>query len=402
MGKTATGRDFAVAWAIAAALIVYGCLYPFRFRVPVGGAGAVATLLGGWSERPGRGDFLANILLYAPFGFFGVLAVSRVWSAARRATFVTLLGTALSVCVELVQYFDAGRQTTTTDVYANFAGTALGAFAGCMGGAGLRRPSAGNVAADPFPVLLLLAWVASRLYPFVPSVVPYKYWHALKPVVLHPEVTPYDLCRYAAVWLFVAALVDAVAGRARSVPAFALLAGGVLLAKVVIVGKTLGAAEVAGAGVALCFAAFGVHRRAGVVAALLCACIVAWRLEPFRFQWPAGHFGLVPFLGFMQGSWAVNTMSFLEKFSLYGGLIWLLARAGLRVWLSAAAVAASLLLTGLAETFLPGRSADVTDAVIALMAGAILGAFRRERAASGDGTGAAGTPAQDGRSAGVG
>lgn len=397
MGKVATGRDFAVAWAISASLILYGSLYPFEFRAPENGAGAVATLLGGWDHRPGRGDFLSNILLYVPLGFFGVLAASRAWGAARRAALATLLGTALSVCVELVQYFDAGRQTTTTDVYANVAGTALGALAGCIGGAGLRRPSMGRIAADPFPALLLLTWLAYRLYPFVPSVEPRKYWHAVKPLVLAPQVAPYDLFRHAAVWLFVAALVDATAGRGRSIPWFALLAGGVLLAEVVIVDKTLGAAEVAGAGSALCLAALGVHRRAGVVAALLGVCVVAWRLEPFRFQGPAGSFGLVPFLGFMRGSLDVNAMSFLQKFSLYGGLVWLLAETGLRVRLSAAAVAAGLLLTGLAQTWLPGRSADVTDAVMALMAGALLGALRRERAAWGGGTGAVGAASGDAR-----
>lgn len=400
MSKLATRRDVLAAWAITACIIAYGSLYPFDFRVPDGGAGAWATLLGRWDERPGRGDFLSNILLYVPFGFFGVLAAPKAWGTAGRAVSATLLGTGLSVCVELSQYFDAGRHTTATDVYANAAGTALGALAGCVGGAALRRPSLGRIAADPFPVLLLVAWLASRLYPFVPAVELRKYWHALKPVVLHPEVAPHDLYRHTAAWLLVGALVHAAAGRGRSAPAFVALVGGVLLAEMAVVGKALGAAEVAGAGLALCLVASGVHRRAGVVALLLAVAVVARQLEPFQFHWPPGRFGLVPFLGFMRGSTDVNVASFLEKFSLYGGLVWSLAAAGWRVRSATAAVAAGLLLTGLVQTMLPGRSAEVTDAVMALAAGAVLAALRgsqrRARAAWDDGTGTAQAPARGG------
>lgn len=396
MSRIATRRDAVAAWIITACVIAYGSLYPFDFHIPDGGTGAWATLLGRWDERPGRGDFLSNILLYVPFGFFGVLAGPKAWGAAGRAVLASLLGAGLSVCIELTQSFDAGRYTTATDVYANFAGAALGALAGCVGGSALRRPSLGRLAADPFPVLLLVTWSASRLYPFVPAVDLRKYWHALKPVVLYPEATPYDLYRHTAVWLLVVALVDAVAGRGRRGVIVVAFVGGVLLAKLAVVGKTLGAAEVAGAGLTLCLAAFGVHRRAGVVAALLAVGIVVQRLAPFRFQWPPGRFGLVPFLGFMHGSIEVNVVSFLEKFSLYGGLIWLLAAAGLRVRSATATVAAGLLLAALAQTMLPGRSAEVTDAVLALAAGAVLGSLRRGRAAWDGETGAAQAPARGG------
>ncbi|MBV9153781.1 MAG: hypothetical protein JO204_18600, partial [Alphaproteobacteria bacterium] len=57
-----------------ALVIAYGSLYPFDFYVPGTGPGPVQALLKSWEDTPGRGDFLANLLLYMPLGFFGALA----------------------------------------------------------------------------------------------------------------------------------------------------------------------------------------------------------------------------------------------------------------------------------------------------------------------------------------
>jgi hypothetical protein len=76
----------------------------------------------------------------------------------------------------------------------------------------------------------------------------HKYWEALKPVVLHPILTVYDLFRHTAIWLAIAALVEAVGGGTkRALLLFPLFAGSVLSARILIVGRTLGPAELAGA-----------------------------------------------------------------------------------------------------------------------------------------------------------
>jgi hypothetical protein len=83
-------------------------------------------------------------------------------------------------------------------------------------------------------------------------------------------------------------------------------------------------------------------------------------------------FGWVPFLSFMYGSPEVDIMSFLEKGFLYGSLIWLFGKIGWRVATSAILVAMMLFATSWAETYLPGRSAETTDAIMALLIGAII------------------------------
>jgi hypothetical protein len=154
-----------------------------------------------------------------------------------------------------------------------------------------------------------------------------------------------------------------------------------------IVGKTLGTAELAGAGLAfglwlvLAIGA-GERLRVSAIALLFFAAVVMERLAPFHFSAHARHFGWVPFLGLMRGSVELNIMSFLEKAFLYGSLIWLLGQSGLRFSTSTVLVAMMLLATSWAEIYLPGRSAEITDAIIALCMGTIIGLMETERHAS--------------------
>ena len=74
----------------------------------------------------------------------------------------------------------------------------------------------------------------------------------------------------------------------------------------------------------------------------------------------------------MQGSIDLDVQSFFEKFFLYGGLIWLLAQAGMALRLASSAVAALLLATSGIEMYIPGRSAEITDAIFALIIGAFI------------------------------
>ena len=112
MGRSRFDRNFTIATAVIIAVIVYGSLYPFMFRQPVNGFGpAVRALLESWNETPSRGDFIANVALYMPLGFFAILAIGRGIGTAKRIVLAVLIGAFLSTCMELTQYYDDGRQT---------------------------------------------------------------------------------------------------------------------------------------------------------------------------------------------------------------------------------------------------------------------------------------------------
>ena len=128
-----------IATAIVAGIIIYGSLYPFNFRLPINDLKpAVHALVDSWADAPSRSDFIANILFYMPFGFCAIVVLRTATDALLRILPVTLIGALLSASMELLQYFDEGRVTAATDLYANTIGTLLGAIMGSLIGGRLR------------------------------------------------------------------------------------------------------------------------------------------------------------------------------------------------------------------------------------------------------------------------
>jgi VanZ family protein len=384
-------KGFLIAAAIVAAVILYGSLYPFTFDQPEGGVGPLRHLLQSWAETPGRGDFIANIFLYLPLGFFGSLAVAGSGRTLPRILLVTLAGGLLSTAMELTQYYIAERVSAADDIYANLIGTLLGAIVGNFAGRDFLWLPLHEIAANRVPCLLLTLWLAYRLYPYVPTIDLHKYWDALKPVVFHPRPAGYDLFRYTAIWLTVGSLIESVGGRRRGWLLFPLVIAAVLAAKVVIIAKALSAAEIAGAAVALTVwlllaVSVSARIRDAATALLFSAYIVAERLEPFQFSANGRAFGWIPFHSFLYGSIEVNITSFLEKAFLYGALIWLLDKSGLRSVVSTILVVILLFATSWAETYLPGRSAEITDALMALLIGTIIAVVKTPTEGSRSGT----------------
>jgi VanZ family protein len=364
-----------------ALVIAYGSLYPFDFSLPLAGPGPCRPC---WQRaKPGRGDFLADAAL-CPLGF---CCVDRYRSAA---SYISVsgsdtFGAILSISMELVQYYDVGRDTSAPDVYANVLGSALGELLGMIFGGFFHWPLMGEITANRIPVLLVLAWAAYRLHPFVPTIDLHKYWNALKPIVLTPNFSGYDLFRHTAIWLTIFTLVSKIAATLRPSLLVPLFAAIVLSSKILIVSTTLSVAEVAGA-VAAYLIWLALHRRGrgylAIVIVLFSATIVAQRLQPFQFTTHSVPFGWIPFRSFMQGSIDVDVLSFLEKFFLYGGLIWLLGEAGLSRRAAAGIVAATLFATSITETYLPHRSAEITDALMAILIAVIFALVTKGDAAS--------------------
>jgi VanZ family protein len=356
-------------------VIVYGSLYPFEFRIPVGGGSALSTLFGSWNAAPGRGDFVANVLLYMPLGSLGFLSLSPRMSVGFRLFVMIVGGTALSVSMELAQYYDVDRVTSATDVYANSTGALLGSF-GAICLSGRRLPLVAEISARPVPVALIASWMGYRLYPYVPTIDLHKYWTALKPVILYPTLSFEDLCRHTTIWLTIFALISAVVGHRRSLLIIPLFSGALVVARVAVLGAVLSLAEIAGAIIALflwpLLLALPPRRRSAGLFVLLGSVVTFERLQPFQFL-PVGRpFEWLPFWSLMEGSIGVDVMSFFEKSFLYGSLLFLFREAGGRLGTAATLVCGMLFATSWAETYLPGRSAEITDATMALLLAAAI------------------------------
>jgi VanZ family protein len=334
----------------------------------------VAYLLTTWRDWDHPGDLLSNIGLYAPLGCLVALALPNGVRGPARMLAGTVCGILLSVCVETAQFYDPERVASLGDVYANGIGSVLGAVTGTVIGIGARWPLIGDLAAHPPSSLLLVLWAAYRLYPYVPMVGPVQYWHKLHPLLLHPNLPPGECTRFTVVWLIIASVLEWIYGPRRWLLMFPLLAAAEFVARIIMTDADLKLADIVGAAAA--FVIWPVLRRLpgrfAILSVALIALVVAVRLAPFDFQPPGRAFGWVPFYSILHGSIGVAIQALLEKSYLYGGMIWLLVRAGLRLRGATTLTALLLFATGYAEVWLPGRSAEITDAVMALALG---GAF---------------------------
>jgi hypothetical protein len=261
------------------------------------------------------------------------------------------------------------------DVYADTIGAGIGVIVAATIGSAIRWPLLTELRGDPPAAMVLLMWFAYRLYPYVPVTSVRKYEHAFAPIVMHPSLSMLDLVRFTIAWSCIGAILDALYGSRRVLILLPLLVVAELGGRVLIIDATLKPADIVGAGLA--FAIWLVLSRVGesrfvMITLAVAGMIVAARLEPYAFGAAPRAFGWVPFASLLRGSIGIAIQAFCEKFFQYGALIWLLHRVGLRVGLATALTAMLLFVTSLAETYMPGRSAEITDAAMALAVG---GAF---------------------------
>jgi len=379
-------RDFALRYGlmtIVVLAIVYGSLYPFVLRDPGSFGADLLHLAGTWKQPPqSRGDILANLLLYAPLGLSITLALSRERSKLLASLLAIASGTLLSLLIELAQFYDDSRISALSDVYLNVVSTLAGCAIAWAGGASLFSAWWRPGSAPAFARLLLLAFLGWRLYPYVPAIDLHKYWKSLGPLLFESHAPPGDIFRYTMLWLSAIFLVQTGLRPQRPVWFLLMATVGFFAAKILIVSQILFLPDILGAMTALFLACllFQEFRAAStfVVAALLLAEVVLGRILPWQFSTTWKAFQWVPFFGFLHGSLQVDVISFCQKFYLYGAVLLLLTQSGIRLRAAVALECGILLITSLLQMFMVRRSAEVTDALLALALGVIYALLRRQ------------------------
>ena len=373
-------HQLALALAATVALILYGSLYPFEFYACLDPVGGFLDLLATWKEPTSLGDVLANVLFYLPFGFFAAKALPGMPSPLRVIAAV-LTGAGLSLSVEFAQMYDVGRISAMSDVYANSFGTLLGAVAGTALSINFRMRLWRDLRRRPSAALLLFCWLAYWLFPYVPVIDAHKYRHAARPILDGPGLGLAISVATLRVWLALGAILESVWGPAAVRSDLPVLIAAVLCARIGIADIALSRAEIIGAASAAAIWVtwlYGTKRRAPIVAVALAAAVLFEALEPFQFLTAARPFGWIPFLTLIDGSIWIAIPSLMGKFALYGTLVWSLARLGLR-WTSATSTTAVFVfLVHYLQSYLPGRSAEVTDSLLVLMAGGLVKIVDRE------------------------
>jgi VanZ family protein len=370
----------AILLASSVAAILYGCLYPFELT-------SAAFGLPGW-RATSRGDLVANVLLYLPFGFLfaWILAPGRKRPAVLLAA--VAFGAALSFGVEILQSGIASRTSSLSDVLLNAAGTALGVAAYFV----FRRLSGPQAAhaqlaqhlrepsIDPIILLLGALWVALHTAPFVPHLDLHAMWAAIRPL-RELDLSTAGVSRHFAAYLILAACLRALLVRGSFWKAFALVALASFGARVFFVRQALSLNEPLGLACALpIVAALRAWPQARAARVKLLLAIAAWMVQalaPFAFSASPSAFRWLPFIGFLGGGLENGYLSLLDKAFLYVGLLWLSRQAGGSMRAATVALAAFALGLEVAQSFLPGRVADITDPLLVLLAGYVVSLPRR-------------------------
>ena len=155
--------------------IIYASLQPFaNWMAPL--PGTAFFLTAPWPPRWTRFDVIVNAIAYTPFGFFVALARNRQAPLARLAVAIGI-GAALSFTLEAIQMYLPSRDASTLDLFANVAGSALGA----VGGIAIARSTQTARAVTGFRehwflpgkvgdlgLALLVIWLAAQVNPGIP------------------------------------------------------------------------------------------------------------------------------------------------------------------------------------------------------------------------------------------
>ncbi len=366
---------FAAITAGVIAVILYGSLYPFQFydrgRIADAFHFLLSTSLKWWDA----GDALSNILLYIPLGLFGARALRGLPAGVRIAA-VTLAGAALSVTMEITQFFDVSRAPELSDVTTNVLGTLLGAIAEN----GLRAEFFPWIEWRPFAILLVVAEFGAWLFPFLPRPGLQRFLRAVEAMRTGQPFEMLAISKQILFWLVLGLLIEALAGPRASRRALPWIALATLTLRFALFSWLITRADVIGAlfGVLLWSSLVSkMSARTAWIAAAFAIFVALDALRPFTFFAPR-EFGLAPFSSFINGPRGYGSRTFLEKTFIYGALLWLFARATHSLIKATAGALALVLAVRIAQIWLPQRSAEITDAVMVLILAALLKALRDE------------------------
>ncbi len=368
-----------VAWLAFAmvALIAYGSLYPFNLKPSENSLGWWQSLWQALTQlswaRAGRGDRVANVLLYVPLGF-----CLSLWFGDRirhRAAVViaTFGGAALSLAIEVAQVFISSRVPSLWDVTLNTGG----AFAGAIGGVAWRVLSARlptSVASntrsdDKTALIVLLLWFAWRWTPFLPHFSLSKLKAALQPLI-DPQITLAATAFYLVWWMVIAQAVFAMTSAQRNVEMLLAVIAAVLVGRLFIADLNFVPSELI-ALVLLLPALVLIHRlrvpaRGLLLLSVFATVFVVERVAPLSWSSSGGHFDLWPFLAWYDAGMPLHLYDLLKLLFECAALIWLLQEVGLPmrfgVWLVPIAVFALEVLA----LWMPGRDGSPTAPLLAL------------------------------------
>jgi hypothetical protein len=235
----------------------------------------------------------------------------------------------------------------------------------------------------PAGLLLAACWASYQLYPFFPVLTQTKLRASLDLLAGTASLSAVEVWANAAEWLAAALVLEAVFGRMR--PRWLLAAMACLPLRLFIVERSVTLSEALGAALALLLWSLLPERKrlpAGLF--LLAAAVVLRELSPFRLAMTPQAFSWIPFAPTFDSERQSAAVILLRKAFEYGAIVWLLRTRGISYARAAAAVAGSLAVLEAMQRYLPGRTPEITDSVVALLMALVLWRLSKHTAALGN------------------
>jgi VanZ family protein len=362
------------ALLIVVALIVYGCLYPFSFHpMPPQGWNLFWQVAPSVLTRFIARDALINVLLYVPFGILAFLALDRMQDAWLHLLIPVMLACFLSTTLELIQLMDFTRTSSLFDVACNTTGAALGSLAGLFYARPVTRlvTRTGQTVtrAASVPLLLFCLWLGYQVFPMFPSVGSFALLAKLKTLLIHSSFSTPDAISTWIEWLAAAAIFRTVwPDRQRRVSIFVLLL--LLPARMFLLRRSITPSEIAGALGACIVWQSWLERQpqaARLLPWLIVAGLILHDLSPYRLSRTPQAFCWLPFGGFLGSAQDWGTVMLLKKSFWYGAAVWTFHEAGKGYWKPAFGIAALLAALEWTQRYLPGRTPEISDPLLALL-----------------------------------
>jgi VanZ family protein len=354
-------------------LILYLCLYPWTW-VTTADEGNFLK----WEPIATRADYLdiaLNILFYLPLGTLAVLVQPGPKQRAGRSYGIVAACFILSLAIEITQSRIPGRDSSFRDVAANLTGGAVGVLAGQAFRRYLSVPMLLELRWLYRPVGLFLAstWVAGQLFPFLPILRLQQLRESVSRIRELPRISRLDTYQTFVTCLLLSYVLSvSVSKRAwiRSL-GIALL---VTVARFFFRGLSFSPIDivVAASSFLASFLFFsGSAKDARRLVPLVLVLVIGMEFTPLSLAVRPSSFHFVPFATLLEGNRdAVLRILFLKLF-VYTTCVLILRDAGLSLLSAAVLVVTTLFAGEVAQQYLPGRTPELTDPLLAAV-GAIL------------------------------
>lgn len=360
-------------FVLALLAIIHFSLFPWRFTngfsrpIPWLGIGSVSDIT----------DIAINLAFYLAPALIGQWALTPPHTPTktklRTLALLTCGFALLSFTLETLQLAIPGRYANLRDIACNTFGALLGAALAILIPLPQQKKSWSLPPQVSSLAIFLIAWTIFQAFPFIPYIRLHRVLHYADP--LRNPTWPFTEMAD----VFFGLLIIYLASQHLRLPALPIAAAAALLlpAQGFLRDLTLSPARLAAAALAL-LAAATLFRRPrqmhySALAVLLTFWLLARQLSPGSFATEVlTPFSWLPFGTLVEVQRGPSLRLLADKFLLYAAAIWLWHRAGIDPRAAAGSVVFLIAITEAMQCYLPGRTPETTDILLALLAAWLL------------------------------